>query len=630
MMPIGGPNVLAANRRGVLAAMLGAAGAIALLGACEGAPRDRTSDGDPAELNALLDALLEEMLRSSPELATSLGLDVGPRAALKFRLDDRSGAGVAERADLLADQLKRLEAVDKGALLAFDAVNLEAVRADLAARVFMARAFPYDALGLGRPYVVSHLTGAYGSIPDFLDAKHTAVTPDDADAYIARVRQFAVEIGHETDRAKNDAELGVLPPSFVIERALQQITALYEADPSASLLASALARKANEAGLAQDYSSQTTGIVRDEVYPALQAQATALASLPPVASDEAGVWRLPDGAAYYEAALKQSTTADHGPEELHKMGLEQTAHLGGVLDDLLAGQGLTEGGRAERMIALLTDPRYVYTNDEAGRAQLIADITAKLDALAIKLPEYFHALPKTKLEIRRAPPFLEAGAPFAYYQDPSIDGKRPGAFYVNLRDTRETPSWILTTTAFHEGVPGHHFQQAVLQEGPPIPDIRKVLWSSGYSEGWALYAEQMADELGMYDADPVGRIGYVWSALLRAARLAVDTGIHHKRWTRNEAINWMIVNGGFPPPLATGEVERYCVWPGQACSYMVGKMAWLELRDRARSALGPSYDIRDFHAAALKIGSVPLTLLEDVVGTYIEAAQGFRPRFSRG
>src|SRR5690606_27203415 len=221
--------------------------------------------------------------------------------------------------------------------------------------------------------------------------------------------------------------------------------------------------------------------------------------------------------------------------------------------------------------------------------------------------------PEVPVEIRPVPAFRESGAPFAYYEDPSLDGARPGAFYINLRDTAEIPSWMITTTTFHEAVPGHHLQQAMLMEGPPLPLIRTLQWSSGYGEGWALYAEQLADELGMYDDDPSGRIGYVWGALLRAGRLVADTGIHSRRWPRDQAVEWMIEHAATPGGLAVNEVERYCVWPGQACSYMIGKVRWLALRDRARTALGAAFDIRDFHRAGLAAGAPPLSVFDQVI-----------------
>ncbi|MEM7740622.1 MAG: DUF885 family protein, partial [Pseudomonadota bacterium] len=284
--------------------------------------------------------------------------------------------------------------------------------------------------------------------------------------------------------------------------------------------------------------------------------------------------------------------------------------------------GLTEGSRQQRFIAMMTkSDGPSYPDTEEGKERLLEDLLIKQNDMMARLSPYFWRLPETKLDIRRVPEYLEAGAPMAYYQDPSIDGTVPGIFYVNLENMKEIPYWILTTTAFHEGIPGHHFQQAVLLEGPRVHDLRKVLWSSGYSEGWALYAEQLAFELGMYQEDPAGRIGCVWAELLRAVRLVVDTGIQAKKWSLTEAVSWMTEHGGFPESLAVGEVERNCVWPGQACSYLVGKVMWLAARERAQTLLGENYDIRDFHEATLAVGSVPLTLFDQVVDQYIAQKQ---------
>jgi uncharacterized protein (DUF885 family) len=272
----------------------------------------------------------------------------------------------------------------------------------------------------------------------------------------------------------------------------------------------------------------------------------------------------------------------------------------------------------QRLRALYDDPKYRYPNTDAGKDKLIADLNLKVAAVQARLPAYFGTLPKAKLDIRRVPKFTEAGAPGGYYEPGTLDGTRNGAYYINLRDTAEVPNWTLPTLTFHEGIPGHHLQGSLAMENH-LPLIRKTQWFSGYGEGWALYAEQLAVEMGMYDDDPLGHVGQIHDSLFRAVRLVVDSGIHSKGWSREQAIKYYVETLGDQDASATTEVERYCVWPGQACSYMLGKLDWLRLRAKAKTALGPKYDIRQFHDAGLLPGAMPLAVLDRVIDGYIAA-----------
>jgi len=266
------------------------------------------------------------------------------------------------------------------------------------------------------------------------------------------------------------------------------------------------------------------------------------------------------------------------------------------------------------------DPKFRYPNTDAGKDKLLADLNAKVKEITARLPQYFGTLPKAGLIIKRVPKYTEAGAPGGYYQNASLDGKRPGTYYINLRDTAEVPSWTLPTLTFHEGIPGHHLQLSIQQEAD-IAMIRKLSFFSAYIEGWALYAEQLAVEMGMYDNDPWGHIGQLHDAMFRGVRLVVDTGIHAMKWSREKAIKYYVDMLGDQEASATTEIERYCVWPGQACAYMLGKIEILELRAKAKAALGARFDIRKFHDAVLLNGAVPLTVLDTEVANYIQAAK---------
>jgi uncharacterized protein (DUF885 family) len=278
---------------------------------------------------------------------------------------------------------------------------------------------------------------------------------------------------------------------------------------------------------------------------------------------------------------------------------------------------MSQGTVGERLRALYDDPKYRYPNTDEGKVKLIADLNVKVAQVQAKLPEWFKTLPKAKLDIRRVPKATEAGAPGGYYQNGSLDGARPGAYYINLRDTAEVPTWTLPTLTFHEGIPGHHLQLSLAQEAP-LPMIRKIQFFSGYGEGWALYAEQLAVEMGMYQDDPLGHVGQLHDAMLRGVRLVVDTGLHSQGWSREQAIKYYVEALGDQDASATTEVERYCVWPGQACSYMLGKLDWLRLRQKAKDTLGDKFDIRTFHDAGLLSGAMPLAVLDRRIDAYIQ------------
>jgi uncharacterized protein (DUF885 family) len=353
------------------------------------------------------------------------------------------------------------------------------------------------------------------------------------------------------------------------------------------------------------------------VQPALDRQITLMASLRPHAVHDAGVARLPQGEEYYRLSLQQWTTTKRDPAEIHKVGLDLVADYSSQIDVILKKQGMSQGGVGQRLRALYDDPKYRYPNTDEGKVKLIADLNVKVAQVQAKLPTWFGTLPKAKLDIRRVPKATEAGAPGGYYQNGSLDGSRPGAYYINLRDTAETPSWVLPTLTFHEGIPGHHLQLSLAQEAT-LPMIRKTQFFSGYGEGWALYAENLAVEMGMYQDDPLGHVGQLHDAMFRAVRLVVDTGLHSQNWSREKAIAYAVDTLGDQDATLTTEIERYCVWPGQACSYMLGKLEWLQLRQKAKDAMGARFDIRTFHDAGLLSGAMPLAVLDRRIDAYIQ------------
>jgi uncharacterized protein (DUF885 family) len=425
---------------------------------------------------------------------------------------------------------------------------------------------------------------------------------------------LAKAMDQELAQVRADAGRGVIPPDFVIATTLKQMQSFAGTPADRATLVESVARRAKAKGLNGDWAGRATRIYDGEILPALRRQMAELDAQKPRAVHRPGVDRLPRGEAYYAVSLKAATTTDMTPEETHKVGLEQVRLLNDRLDQLFKAQGMSQGAPWERLRALFKDPRFLYPNTDEGKAKLIADLNLKVQAVQARLPQWFGTLPKAGVQIRRVPPAIEAGAS-SNYQPGTLDGSRPGAYYIVLRDTAEDPSWLMPTLTFHEAIPGHHLQ-GTLQREADLPLIRKQIWFSAYGEGWALYAEQLADEMGMYDTDPWGRIGYLHDALLRAARIVMDTGLHSKGWTREQAIQYFIENQGDPDTSAVSEVERYCVWPGQACSYMVGKLEWLKLRTMAKEKMGGRFDIRTFHDAGLLSGPTPLKVLDRIVGDY--------------
>ena len=590
-------------------------------------PLPRSDPAEAAKLNAVLEVIAQRNLRRTPEDATRLGIDVGDLAWTRTTLTDFSPAALDEDKAINAENLKRLHAINRSALAGMDAVNYDTVEYIAALKDEAARKFAYSglleygAVGAGQPYVISQLSGSYQSTPDFLDTQHVIENKGDADAYLARMEAFGRQMDQECEVARRDQALGVIPPDFIIDKALIQMREIRGTSAEASPLVGSLVRRATSRGLPGDWSGQASRIYEDTVLPALQRQIELLEGWRPNAVHDAGVWRLKDGADYYATSLKQYTTTGITPDEVHQTGLDLVTSLSAQIDTIMRGQGLRDGTVGERLRAMYQDPKYRYPNTDEGKVQLIADLNEKVKTVQAKLPAWFGALPKASVEIHRVPKATEAGAPGGYYSGPPIDGSRPGIYWINLRNTAEKPRFVLPTLTFHEAIPGHHLQGALSNEAQGLPLIRKLIWFSGYGEGWALYAEQLAVEMGMYDNDPLGHVGQLHDSLFRAVRLVVDSGMHDKRWSREQAVKYYSDTLGDPESGAITEVERYCVWPGQASSYMVGKITFLRLRDKARLALGKKFDLRAFHDAVLLAGVMPLAVMERRVDDYIAAAK---------
>ena len=616
-------NDASLNRRQLLAALASAAVLPLLPGCAAGRrvtsspPSPSPSPADEAAL-AVLDNIGEAFLRLFPESATSLGIDIGARAGLRARLGDRSAAGTQRVAAQVRADLARANAIDTTPLSFATRTSVEVVRSAYATAL-EGFSIPYGDVAVGgyrnTPYVVIQNAGAYLDTPRFLDSDHPVGNASDAEAYLARLQLYVRQLDGELGRMQSARAMGLVPPAFLIDKAVGQLgLAARNAREGGSLVESLERRTKNIAG---SWAQRARAIATQEVAPALERQIAELQQERAVATMDAGVWARPRGDAYYRYALKASTTTAMSPDEIHEMGRRELDDLHARMDAILRPMGYSSGSVGDRMRALAKDPKYQFPEGDAGRAEIFAFIEAKLAWVRGQMPRMFNTLVHPNMEVKRLPPEEEPGAPAAYGGAGSIDGKIPGRFWLNLRATSLHSKYSLPDLAFHESIPGHIWQ-GEYTHGMPL--IRQLLAFNAYSEGWGLYAEQLADEFGAYENDPAGRLGFLQSLAFRACRLVVDTGIHAKRWTREQGVQFFVdVNGSNPLEVAS-EVDRYCAWPGQACGYKVGHSEILRQRQRAMTALGSRYDIKAFNDTVVLGGNVPLDVLARNVDEYVRAA----------
>ena len=578
-------------------------------------------EGANAQAQALLAEFAEELMVEYPESATSLGIDNGHRAALKARLSDRSPAAQRAIAQRVARRLERLKAIDVAQLDAATRIDVDVMRTahEFAAEGF---AFPYGDVALlnlswswrNAPYVVAQNTGAFLEIPSFLDDQHTVETPADADAYLSRLEAYAGQIDGETERLRGAAEQGVIAPDFILDQTLKQIRIARGGNVADWTVVASLAKRTK--GMKGDYAGRAAQIANDRIGPALVRQFAELQAHRKRATSDAGAWKLPQGDEYYAWTLRAATTTRMTPDEIHDRGQEELRALQSEMDAILRKQGFTAGTVGERMTALGKDKRFQFPEGDEGRAKIMAYIHERIDDMRKRLPRAFATLVPGNFEVKRMAPEVEPGAPGAYGGAGTIDGKVPGKYWINLHTTSRWNTYALPTLTYHESIPGHVWQGEYTFK---LPLFRSLLAFNAYSEGWALYAEQLAAELGVYDDDPIGRLGYLQSIAFRACRLVVDTGLHAKRWTREKAIQWFATTNGSGLEEVTSEVDRYCAWPGQACGYKVGHSEINRLRAEAQKTMGAKFDLRKFNDTVVTGGGVPMVVLARTVAGFAKS-----------
>lgn len=571
----------------------------------------------PFRFRSYVDREVLKMAFESPETLTSLGfLESIGITGHNAELDDAS----LEKADELFVKLKEVHKT----MQSYDDESLsEADRLSKEIAMYLLNFAKNSEQFRYHNYPVNQLFGIQNGYPSFMEAQHQIKSAEDVENYLSRLMLVKRKFDQELEGIKLREEKGIIPPAFVIERVLEEMTSFVNKPIEENILYSSLAKKMTESSdistqQQTEFLAKAKTNIADYVHPAYQALIDYFTKLKTKATDDDGFWRLPNGEQAYASALQFFTTTDYSPQYIHEVGLKEVARIQSEIMVILESQNYdVSNGFTFAIDALAAEESFYYEDSDEGRAQILKDYQTILDEIDVGLDSAFRIRPKAGMEVVRIPEFKEKTAPGAYYQQPAIDGSRPGRFFANLYDIKATPKYSMRTLAYHEGIPGHHFQIAVAMELEGLPLFRMFSPFTAYVEGWALYSEYLAWEMGFQD-DPFDNIGRLQAELFRAVRLVVDTGIHYKKWTREQAIDYMKANTGMAQTDVVSEIERYIVMPGQATSYKVGMMKILALREKAKIALGDKFDLRDFHDVVLKNGAVPLDILERFVDAYIE------------
>ena len=605
-------------------------GALVLLAACGPKDEAATPVADVRSAEAAFDAAVQNMtvayFSNVPEAATQLGVSEQDVPGTGDRMMDRSIDGNAARNRALEAALAELKSVDADSLSP-DRRRTHAVLTTL----FDGALAPSRVVDHGTtagawtlwyiPYAIVQNSGPTVDIPNFLSSQQPVTNAAEAEAYLVRLASVREALDGALESYRHGVQQGAIPPDFIVEKSLAVVEAFIEPPAGQNSLYVSFVEKLEAAGIgsAEAYADQALEIIDAEVIPAYQRIADYLSEIRGSAPHDAGIWRLPEGKALYAAMIRHMTDSNLSAEDIHQTGLDEVERITLEMDEILRAEGYTEGTVGERMQQLNVEERFLYSNDAEGKAKLLDDVREQVEGMYAELPNWFRKLPKHEVEVLPVPEFSQSSAPIGYYNPPAPDGSRPGYYFINLRDTALHPSWTLPTLSYHEAVPGHHLDSATAME-LDVPQVVKALWSNTSGEGWALYAEQLAAEMGMYADDPYGDLGRLQAELHRAVRLVVDTGMHAKRWSREQAIEYMVDAEGLDEATATSEIERYAVWPAQALGYKLGQLRINALREEAKQALGDAFDMRDFNQQVLNVASAPLPFIEDSIRNWIAAS----------
>ena len=571
----------------------------------------------PFNVNLFFARTALQFALDSPEMLSSIR--VLEPMGIEFHNDDLNDASIAagdRRFERLLETREILRSYDDASLSDGDRRSKE-IALSLLDLVAEGKRFRFH------NFPVNQMFGVQNGFPSFMQDTHQIHDRGDALDYVARLSKVGVKFDQVLEGLRHREELGILPPQFVVDHVVAEMNGLVSTPVEESILFTALASKMADAGIGEGARQRLTSAARQEientVYPAYGRLIEYFVALDAKVEGNYGVWALPDGDQLYRLALRFFTTSDLDPEKIHQLGLAEVERIQGEILAILGevGRDVSEGF-GPTMVALKDDPAFYYPDTDEGREAILLEYQSILDEISAGLDEAFDIRPSAGVEVRREAAFKEKTAPGAHYQPPAMDGSRPGVFFANLYDIKATPKYGMRTLAYHEAVPGHHFQIALQMEQKDLPFFRRLIPFTAYIEGWGLYAEYLAWELGFLE-DPYDNVGRLQAELFRAVRLVVDTGIHHGRWSREEAIDYMLENTGITESDVVSEIERYFILPGQACAYKIGMMKILELRRKAQDELGERFDLRDFHRVLLTAGSMPLPLLERLINELIES-----------
>lgn len=600
----------------------------ALIAACGPADKPGASTAEAPPVDEQFDAAVEEMTAAYfhhvPEAATQLGIPEEVVPGTSTRMMDRSLDGNAARNAALEAALEKLNAVDVDSLSS-DRPRTHAVLTLL----FEGALGPSRIVDYGTtagawtlwytPYPIIQNSGPTVDVPNFLNSQQPVDNAQDAEAFLTRLASAKIALDGALESYRHGVQEGAIPPDFIVDRSLAVAESFAEPEAGQNAIYLSFKERLEAAGIenSQEYADRALRIIDTDVIPAYERIAAYLGEIRSSAPHDAGVWRLPNGEALYAAMIRHMTDSNLSADEIHQTGLDEVARITAEMDQILRAEGYTDGDVGERMQQLNVEERFLFVNDSKGKEELLTFVREQVDAMYAELPNWFRKLPEHKVEVRMVPEFSQDSAPMGYYNNPAPDGSRPGYYFINLRDTSLHPSWTLKTLSYHEAVPGHHLDGATAME-LDVPPVAKALWSNTSGEGWALYSEQLAAEMGLYADDPFGDLGRLQAELHRAVRLVTDTGMHAKKWSREKAIEYMVNTEGLDEVTATSEIERYVVWPAQALGYKLGQLKILALRDEAKERLGEKFDIRDFNQTVLEVASTPLPFIESTVRDWIE------------
>lgn len=586
---------------------------------------------DP-QLAALIEQMGSAEAHRRPEAADTMGLpDALFGGKYADRLDERSMAATERNRTNRLSQLAALEKIDR-ATLGDEALRQRDIAVWLLEAVTAIDAFGYGYADLGRasPYVISFADGAYTDLSKFMTLHAPVRSRTDANDWLKRLEGMSRAMRDERRRFETDIAAGAAPPAAVLRRTLAKAKQLAPANPREHPLVTyfieCLAqipdiREEEITALVKKATDLIGGDIKVEYGRLIELLETTLET----AAEEPGVWRLTNGEAYYRAALRLHTTTDISAKQLHAAGEKLVLDISGEIDPLLAELGLVEGGIGARLRSLAADPAYLLPDTPEGRVAVVALLNEKIDWALAQSARVLPAPPKAKVDVREAAPLTQDSASSAFYKSPALDGSRPAVFNVNLRSTLDFPTWSLPTLAFHEAVPGHHMQAGLARERVGQPVLSYFIGLPAFSEGWATYAEDLAAELGAYQDDKIGRLGYLQAMIQRAARLVADTGIHSETWTRPQAISYLQDTIGMTAAEAELEVDRMTIWPGLAASYMTGRETIRRMRAGAERELKAAFDLKAFHEAILVPGPRPLPVLEADIAEWVAARRPAPP-----